>query len=118
MKTLTLLLLTAVLALVTPGCSTTNTAGRVLASSVQTVDAAMQAWWSYEVLGHATPDQVALARDAYATYQAAELLAEDAYLAYTKTGDASAWQRAADGLRALQTHLLALIQQFQKKDSP
>ena len=100
------------------GCSTTNPAGRLLASSVQTVDAAMQGWWSYEVLGHATPDQVALARQAYADYQAAEALAEIAYVEFAKTGDESAWQRAADGLRASQGHLLQLIEQFQKKDSP
>jgi hypothetical protein len=113
MKTLALLLLTAALAF-TPGCQTQNTAGRLLASSVQTVDAGMQSWWSYEVLGHATPDQVALVRAAYADYQAVEQLAESAYLAATKSGDTSAWQRAADALTASQKPLLALIQQFTK----
>lgn len=100
------------------GCSTTNTAGRLLATTVQSVDAGMQGWWTYEVLGYATPDQVALVRESYGEYQAAELLAEDAYVAYAKTGDESAWQRAADGLRGAQGHLLQLLEQFQKKKGP
>ena len=115
MKTLKLLFLTAALVLASAGCrSTTNTAGRLLASSVQTVDAAMQAWWTYELLGHATPDQIALARESYAGYQEAEAIAEVSYIEFVKTGDATGWQRAADALRNSQLHLLSLITQFQK----
>ncbi len=102
-----------------PGCANTqNTSGRLLVSTVQTVDTAMQGWWTYEALGHATPDQVVAVRDAYGKYQAAEAAAEVAYRAAAQSGDTSAYQTAADALRAAQSHLLDLVNQFNPPKPP
>jgi len=97
------------------GCSTTGTAGRLLATTVQTVDLAMQGWAQYVVSGQVTPEQETAVRAAYAQYQLAEQAAEAAYLAAARTGDLDPWRRAAASLRASQAVLLALIDQCRTK---
>ena len=92
------------------GCAATP--GRVLATTVQTVDAAMQGWGDYVALGKATAYQENTVRSAYTKYQAAEQAAEAAYVALAKTGDANAWQRASNALRASQRELLTLVNLF------
>lgn len=99
-------------ALVLSGCQTENAAGRLLASTVQTVDAAMSGWGTYVATGKATEADEAAVRQAYAKYQAAEALAERAYFASVQTGDGSAWQRARDELIASRNELLALLHTF------
>lgn len=95
-----------------PGCQTQNAAGRILASTVQTVDAAMQAWGTYVALGHAKPGEEETVRLAYAQYQSAEAIAERAYVLAAKSGDQSAFTLAADTLRSTQADLLALLNTF------
>lgn len=99
----------------TAGCVSQNPAGRLLASTVQSVDAAMQGWSTYVALGNATVDQETAVRSSYAKYQATVAAAEVAYVAAAKLGDESAWQRAANALRASQRDLLTLIATFQPK---
>ena len=75
----------------------------------------MQGWWTWEAMGKATPDQVAKVRELYQQYQAVESIAETAYVTSAKLNDQTVWTTAAATLRATQTELLALIEQFQKK---
>ena len=106
------LLLAAGLSATLIGCQTQDVPGRTLATTVQTVDAAMQGWATYVALGHAGPAQEAQVRAAYAQYQRAEAAAEKAYLVWTKTPDATGlqvWTVAASALRAAQADLLALV---------
>ena len=108
-----LLLILAAALLFTPGCVTVrNAPGRVLATSAQTVDAAMTAWTTYDALGHARPAQSQSVRKAYAEYQRAFAVAEIAYLASRPSTPSEAWNSAANVLRASQRDLLALIQSF------
>ena len=94
------------------GC-VSNPSGRLLASTVQSVDAAMIGWSTYVVTTHKpTVDQETAVRLAYERYQAAESVAETAYVASVKTGDQS---RAADALQASQRALLTLIASLQPK---
>ncbi len=103
---------TLVTALFFLGGCVSNPSGRFLASTVQSVDAAMTGWSDYVAMGHTTVDQEAAIRRAYSRYQAAEQAAEAAYAAATHGGDQSVWERAADALRASQRSLLTLIASF------
>lgn len=94
------------------GCATQNAPGRILATTVGTVDSAMQGWATFVALGHATPDQESAVREVYAKYQAAESAAERAYVAAAKLNDQSAWSKASAALTASQSDLLALLAKF------
>jgi hypothetical protein len=97
------------------GCQTSNTPGRVRASTVTTVRAAMEGWWTYEALGQAKPEEVAKVRELYARYQAVEAVAEKAYIVAAKLDDQTAWRQASEALKATQAELLAIIHEFQTK---
>lgn len=103
--------------LLAPGC-VTQTPGRVLATTVQTVDAAMQGWATWVALGHATSEQELAVRGAYDRYQAFQRAAEAAYVAAAKTSDPSVFQRAAAALKAAQDDLLYLLAKFQPTTPP
>lgn len=94
------------------GCATQNAPGRILATTAQTVDSAMQAWASYVALERATPAQESAVRALYAKYQAAESAAQNAYVAGANTSDPSAFAKASAELRAAQTDLLNLVNLF------
>lgn len=110
--------LLAIAALLFTGCHTQDVPGRLLTTTVQTVDGAMQGWGSYVALGKATAEQETTVRAAYSKYQSAEAAAEAAYVASAKTGDASVWQRASDALRASQGALITLVNQFTQGKTP
>lgn len=99
------------LAFATTGC---QTSGKMLATTVQTAGAAMEAWSSYVALGHATPEQEAQVKAAWTRFQFAEVNAEQAYLESLKTGNDSGFESAAKLMRANQAQLLALIDLFSK----
>lgn len=98
-----------------PGCQTSNTPGRILASTAVTVDAGMQGWAQWVKTGQATDGDQAKVRAAYEKYQAAFGLALMAYEAATGETDQSGWERASAALRASQTELLALIESLSGK---
>lgn len=97
------------------GCQTSNAPGRVLASTVTTVSAAMEGWWTWEALGQAKPEEVARVRELYARYQAVEAVAEKAYVTAAKLDDQTAWRQASEALRSVQTELLSAIEAFTHK---
>jgi hypothetical protein len=97
------------LALCLAGCATS---GKLLASTVATVDAAMKSWANLVAAGQTTPAQETAVKDAYETYQAAELIAENSYIAFIKSGDATAWNRSAAALRDSRDALLHLVNRF------
>lgn len=104
-------LLVLLILLLAPGC-VTQTPGRVLATTVATVDAAMQGWATWVALGHATSEQELAVRAAYERYQALQHAAEAAYVAAAKTSDPSVFQRASAALTAAQGDLLYLLAKF------
>lgn len=104
------------LMLLMAGCASfQSTAGKTLATTVQTVDAAMQGWAAYVVIGNPTPQQQAAVKTAYQKYQAAEAIAEKAYVLASASGDQSGWTVAASTLRQCQADLLLLISTFNTK---
>jgi len=104
-----LLVIGAGLAILVAGCQTTNTPGRILASTAQTVDVAMKGYMQCVKAGLIKPEQENNVRAAYTIYQTTEAAAESACLAYAKTGDKAAWDRAAGALQAAQSDLVTLI---------
>jgi hypothetical protein len=107
-----LLLAAGIAAAIVAGCHTTNTPGRILATSSQTVSAAMDGWWTYELLTQPPQEQVDQVRQGYAAWQLSQQAAEAAYNVHLTTGKTDAWQAAADALRASQATLLQLVHQF------
>jgi hypothetical protein len=106
--------LTTFLAMTTPlfsGCKT-DTAGRVLVTSVQAVDSAMQGWANYVALGKATPAQELAVFTAYEKYQSDESAAQFALLVTLDNHNDPLWTRARDALTAAQSDLLKLVNQF------
>jgi len=98
------------------GCASfQNTAGKLLASTAATVDAAMKGWAAYVVAGGATDDQQKQVRESYGRYQLAMKGAESAYLASVKNADRSGWAAASAALTASSSQILALVQSFQLK---
>lgn len=102
-------ILTIATLLVVTGCQTQNSAGRVLASTVMTVDAAMQGWGTYVRTAHPPASEEAQVKLAYEQYQVAEMAAEQAYLAYVKSGDVSSWVKASNAMVAARESLVTLI---------
>lgn len=97
------------------GCATFNdNAGKVLATTAQTVDSGMKAWGVYVAAKHIPPPQQMGVRKAYGNYQLAMAAAEKAYIEMVKTGDRSGWLKARDAMTASQSSLIALIQSITK----
>jgi hypothetical protein len=97
------------------GCTTfTNSAGKVLASSAMTVDAAMQGWATWVSMGKAGPTQETQVKAAYQKYQVAIQTATLAYQAAVVSGDQTAWKQAETVLTQTQSSVLNLISQFTK----
>ena len=95
------------------GCITfQDSSGKLLASTVQTVDAAMKGWATYVALGGATPQQEAAVKASYEKYQAVERIAERAYIDAALTGNQDGFTIAAKVLEGARLNLLLLIQQF------
>src|SRR5207247_7755155 len=91
MKTIPSLILAALLTLL-PACATyKQTAGKLLASTALTVDAAMRSWATVVKMGKATDDQQAKVRSAYEQYQLAMQAAEAAYVVLTGKGERGGW---------------------------
>lgn len=104
----------AIMAALLTGCtSLQSTAGKTLASTALTVDAAMQGWAAWVDKGQAAPDQQQNVRDVYAKYQASMDIAKTAYQTAVATGDQSGWLQAQRILQMNQAALLNLIQTFQ-----
>lgn len=92
-----------------------TTSAKLLITTTQTVDAAMKGWATYAVANKLTDAQQAPVRDAYSKYQAAEKVAEDAYIAAVATGDQSPWTAANAVLQAAAANLQSIIQAFNIK---
>ena len=107
----------AVLLAFAPACTTTTkgTAAKTLATTAQTVDAAMQGWAAWVVLGKATPQAEAQVRQAYARYQLAMGAARNAYLTLDATGDKDAWAQASILVSSARADLLNLVNEFTKE---
>lgn len=99
----------AVLTLMLTSCKTTNLEGRLLASTAQTVHAAMQGWAVWVVKGQATEDSEARVRAAYGRYQLAMDAALSCYTVWKQTGEKHYWTRAEITLRTNRETLLNLI---------
>lgn len=92
------------------GCATTQTPGRILATTAQTVDAAMVGWQEFAWLKPATEQDHAAVAQAYAVYQLSFAVAKSAQT----SGDTAGWARAAEVLRANQSALLLLLETLSK----
>ena len=77
-----------------------------MASTVQTVDAAMKGWATFVAIGGATAQQEASVKAVYEKYQACQRVAEKAYVAAAVSGDRNSFTVAADAMRAVQVDLL------------
>ena len=97
------------------GCASGNPSGRLLATTVQTVDSAMVGWSDWVALGNASTNAEARVRVVYTKYQQAEAVAEAAYLYAAKSGDRSAWDRAAAAMVAARDALISLVGQLSPK---
>src|SRR5262245_43779951 len=86
------------------GCATTpnwqDSYGKILATTAQTVDAAMKGWAMYVVTGNPPADQQAKVKTAYQEYQAAFDVALNAYNASVALKDASLFEQAQAALEA------------------
>ena len=93
------------------GCMTT---GKTLATTAQTVDAAMQGWAEYVAIGAAKPADETRVRAAYEKYQASMNAAVAIYKATTEpTAPNAARLNAASALvRRHRAELIALINQL------
>ncbi len=111
-------LITALVALglVLAACTTfKSTAGKTLASSALTVDAAMKGWATWVVKMNVPETQQSPVRDAYLKYQASMAVATNAYNTAVLTGDQTGWQQAQNILQNNQQALLNLIRSFQTR---
>ncbi len=91
------------------GCATTNTPGRVLATTAVTVDGAMKGWGEWVALGKATTGDEAKVKAAYETYQTSFSLALKAYQAASGAAGEPVWVQAAATLKGCQVDLLGVI---------
>lgn len=112
-RNLQLLLLPALLLAFTACASFQNTAGKLLASTADTVDAAMRGWATYVVINKVGEDKQLPVRNAYANYQTAMVAAESAYKAAVQSGDQSAWSQASAALTAASGALTTLVAQLE-----
>lgn len=96
------------------GCATTPTdrAAKLLASTVQTVDVAMQGYATAVVLDAVPLDDQAKLKKIYADYQAAVALAETAITTAIKSGDAGSLAAATAMLNESRDQLLAFLARF------
>lgn len=101
-------------ALLSISCATVNTQGKILASTVLTVDAAVKGWHTWAVLGNSTVDQDRVVETIYLKYQAVETIAEKALIASIKTEDKSIFAQANIQLEAVKGELLNAIALFKK----
>ncbi len=99
------------------GCATSwqNNAGKTLATTAQTVDAAMKGWGMYVVTANPPERQQATVRDAYGKYQIAMDGAVKAYNTAVTLQDQSAYTQASGALLAASKDILALIAAFSPK---
>lgn len=104
------LLLLPFVALLMACASFQSTSGKLLATTAQSVDAAMKGWAAYVVAGGATANQETQVRAIYAKYQATMTVATNAYVAALTSGDQSPWNAASSALTGAQASLLQLIQ--------
>jgi hypothetical protein len=112
------LLLSVFCVLVVLGCATTNTdtAGRLLASTAQTVDAAMKGWAQWvQMSGKATKADQDNVRSLYSNYQTAMSIAQASYIAFATTGDKNVWLRASAALTASKADLLRFLDLIQNR---
>lgn len=101
----------ALLALL-PACATfKSNAGKTIASTALTVDAAMKGWAAYVVLNNVPADKQAPVRAAYVQYQLAMTAAKDAYVTLMTTGDQAPWNVAGPALTASSTKVTLSITQ-------
>ncbi len=99
------------LSLMLGGCVTyKQNAGKLLASTALTVDAAMRSWATVVKMGKATDEQQAKVRAAYEKYQMAMTVADAAYTALVSLDDKSLWPLASSQLTDASTSLTTLIQ--------
>jgi outer membrane biogenesis lipoprotein LolB len=100
------------------GCAATPTdrAAKVLASTVQTVDVAMQAYSAAVVLDLVSPADQDQVRRLYSDYQGAQTVFEAALLAALKNGPAGELAAAQAALTAARDPLLQFLARF--KPSP
>lgn len=105
--------LTLVLAFLCGCASFHNTAGKLLVSTAQTVDATMKGWATWVVSGQTKPEQETAVKAAYGQYQFAMQAAQTAYLVSANNGDKSVWQKASLALQASSGSLVQLVQSFQ-----
>ena len=114
MKKILISLLLGTSLLVTPvyitGCATAP--AKVLVTTVNTVDVAMQGWGAWVALGNATAAQETQVKSAYLKYQMSESIAEAALIQSIKTGDQSSWTSASQIMTMQQQALLTLINSF------
>lgn len=109
-----LLLLASLSLLALVACASfQNTAGKLLASTADTVDAAMRGWATYVVINKVPEDKQLPVRNAYANYQTAMVAAESAYKAAVQSGDQSAWSQTSAALTAASGALTALVAQLE-----
>ncbi len=90
-----------------------NSAGKLLATTATTVDAAMKGWATWVAKNPPNPLAEAKVRDAYQKYQASMTIACNAYTNAVATGERSGWKIASDVLTANQTSLLNLVKSFE-----
>jgi len=100
------------------GCATSNPEGRLLASTAQTVDAAMKGWSIWVVDGKAEPYSEVRVRELYGRYQLAMAAAKESYTVWKATGEKTPWERASVTLRQSRDFLLNLIDAFQRPIKP
>lgn len=110
-----LVLLGILIALIT-GCATQSSlqtkAGKFLTSTAVTVDAAMKGWATYVVLHNTPQEQQTGVRNAYATYQAAMMVATNAYTQAAVAKDMTLFSGASNNLVVAKT---ILVQQASTK---
>ncbi len=102
------------LAVLLTGCTTltNDSAGKFLASTAATVDAAMKAWATYVVVAKIDAEGQAEVKSAYVKYQASMAVAETAYVALVKDGNKVTWASAKTVLTATSKQVGDLINLF------
>lgn len=111
--------ITFVVLLLVIGCQSFHqNAGKLLASTALTVDAAMRSWANYRVRNNVSTDAEARVKKAYEQYQLSMDAAQAAYTAMVTSGDKSIWQQAAAILQTSSASLTELIGSFTAGGTP
>lgn len=92
-------------------CTTLTTsfqtnAGKFLASTAQTVDAAMHGWAVWDATGKASPTDEATVRKVYQQYQLYMMVATNAYTLAVKTGDITIFNQPSNNLFSVKQDLV------------